>query len=152
MELCAGTLGEVIDKEKVFTLSPDPEVMYQIANGLHYIHSQNIIHRDIKPDNIFISSEKNGQIKVGDFDRSKEMSLENKHSVSVITGTRSWMAPEMGKCFDQKIECTVDSDTFSAGCVFFVFTTREVKLGGIHPFDGKQDNINDNKQVGKDGK
>lgn len=54
-------------------------VFYQIVKGLVEIHAQGILHRDIKPDNIFLM--KNGKIKVGDFSLSRHklgIKAENK--------------------------------------------------------------------------
>jgi len=44
-------------------------VFYQIVNGLRQIHSLGILHRDVKPDNIFLM--RNGLIKIGDFSLSR---------------------------------------------------------------------------------
>ncbi|EFX85296.1 hypothetical protein DAPPUDRAFT_5547, partial [Daphnia pulex] len=66
LELCSGSLFQVI--QKTFdgpALPSDREVMYQIAAGLNYVHSQNLVHLDIKPENILIST--NGQMKLADF-------------------------------------------------------------------------------------
>ena len=93
MELCAGTLGEVIDKTYKGPAYPsDPIVLYQIADGLDYIHSQKLIHRDIKPDNILISM--NGQLKLSDFGLSKQISTRDTCSMSGMKGTLLWMAPD----------------------------------------------------------
>lgn len=64
MELAdGGTLSRLIKvplpEEKIL------EILYQIADGLNYLHEQNILHRDLKPDNILLM--KTGQIKIADF-------------------------------------------------------------------------------------
>ncbi|KAI9551110.1 hypothetical protein GHT06_004038 [Daphnia sinensis] len=56
LELCAGTLTDFCGgKYNGLMLPPDELVLYQIANGLNYIHSRDLVHRDVKPDNILIS-------------------------------------------------------------------------------------------------
>jgi serine/threonine protein kinase len=134
LELCAGTLSEVIDKTyKGPTYPSDPIVLYQIADGLDYIHSQKLIHRDIKPENILISM--NGQqLKLSDFGLSKRISIRDTCSMSGTKGTLLWMAPELQ---GNNKKATPKCDVFPCGCVFFVFLTRE--NGGIHPFGDMKD-------------
>jgi serine/threonine protein kinase len=152
LELCAGTLGEVIDKTYKGPAYPsDPIVLYQIADGLDYIHSQKLIHRDIKPDNILISM--NGQqLKLSDFGLSKRISIRDTCSLSGFKGTLLWMASELQGKNDK---ATPKCDVFPCGCVFFVFLTRE--NGGIHPFGDIKDhlevqlNIRSGKPINIDG-
>ncbi len=106
---------------------PDAIVLYQIADGLDYIHSEKLVHRDIKPDNILVSQ--TGHMKLSDFGLSKQISIRDTFSMSGIKGTHLWMAPEF---YDNIEKATPKCDVFSCGCVFFVFLTRE--NGGIHPF------------------
>ncbi|XP_046460945.1 CBL-interacting serine/threonine-protein kinase 20-like [Daphnia pulex] len=128
LELCAGTLSEVIENTyKGPTQPPDAIVLYQIADGLDYIHSEKLVHRDIKPDNILVSQ--TGHMKLSDFGLSKQISIRDTFSMSGIKGTHLWMAPEF---YDNNEKATPKCDVFSCGCVFFVFLTRE--NGGIHPF------------------
>ncbi|XP_046460943.1 CBL-interacting protein kinase 26-like isoform X3 [Daphnia pulex] len=133
LELCAGTLGDVIDKTfNGPALPPDQEVLYEITNGLDYIHSKKLVHRDIKPENILISTA--GKMKLSDFGLSKQISTRDTCSMSGTRGTRLWMAPEF---YDNNEKATPKCDVFPCGCVFFVFLTRE--NGGIHPFGDTKD-------------
>lgn len=65
-------------------------IFSQIITGLKYIHSLNIIHRDIKPDNIFICNE---TIKIGDFGLSTE--VNDGENLSYVCGTPNYIAPEI---------------------------------------------------------
>lgn len=56
-------------------------MFYQIIKGLNEIHSQGILHRDVKPDNIFLM--KSGLIKIGDFSLSRHK-LKKKENQSMI--------------------------------------------------------------------
>jgi serine/threonine protein kinase len=134
LELCAGTLTQCLAKEfKGPELLPDVIVLYQIANGLHYIHSRNLVHRDVKPDNILISMTTPVQMKLSDFGYVKKISPRGTFTQSGLKGTLKWMAPEILKLMDDTItelpHGTIQSDTFAAGCVFFYVVTR-----GKHPF------------------
>lgn len=108
------------------SLPPDVKVLYEITDGLDYLHSQQIIHHDIKPDKILISME--GRIKISGFFHSKHMGSRKTYSVSGLNGTVFWMAPELLSTAEN-YRGTTKSDIFSAGCVFFFFLTR-----GVHPF------------------
>ncbi|XP_045030834.1 uncharacterized protein LOC116920420 [Daphnia magna] len=143
LELCGGTLADYCQNNYSGPeLPPDELVLYQIANGLHYIHSRNLVHRDIKPENILISMTTPVQMKVSDlsFVKKTREDFSQIFSQSEIRGTLQWLAPERlkvltdneNKSTDLPAELpdgTIKSDTFSSGCVFFYFLTR-----GKHPF------------------
>ena len=131
--MCVGTLAQVIDGSyKGPNLPSDVSVLHDITNGLHYIHTEKLVHRNIKPENIMIS--KNGRMKLSDLSYADS----NNH------GSCCWMAQEslemllIARAFGAdnsknfKLKVTPSCDIFSAGCVFFVFLTRAI--GGIHPF------------------
>lgn len=75
-------------------------IFIQALSGLRYIHLQNIVHHDIKPSNIFIGCEKNGDlyVQLGDFGLA--CPLEAKHSPDSMIGTITYAAPEQlrGHC------------------------------------------------------
>ncbi len=134
LELCAGTLTDYCEKKYDGPeLPPNVKVLNQIANGLHYIHSQNLVHRDVKPDNILISKTTPVQMKLSDFGFVKKTSSRGTYTQSGLKGTEKWMAPEILELVDDTItelpHGTIQSDTFAAGCVFFYVVTR-----GKHPF------------------
>jgi serine/threonine protein kinase len=143
LELCAGTLKDYCEKKyNGPELPPDGLVLYQIANGLHYIHSRDLVHRDVKPDNILISMTTPVQMKLSDFGYVKKISHRGTFTQSGLKGTEKWMAPEILELVIKMEESsradstseelphgTIQSDTFAAGCVFFFFLTR-----GKHPF------------------
>lgn len=91
----------------------------QIINGISYLHSQNIIHRDLKLDNIFINSE-TSDILIGDFGLSTKL-LNSKSKANSCIGTPEYMAPELysGE-YDKSI------DIYSLGmCLIFLFTNEQ---------------------------
>jgi len=83
----------------------------QIAEGLGYAHSQNVVHRDLKPDNIFIGQKNTA--KIGDFGCSKSLEAPNEVICSVV-GSPAYMDDRIMQC--EKYDLTVD--IYSLGLVF----------------------------------
>jgi serine/threonine-protein kinase/endoribonuclease IRE1 len=120
----------------------DKEVLLQMATGLQYIHSQNLIHRDVKPGNILISGDRPSVLKWSDFGLSKYIinkkdEENNTEDWSFPQGTEGWMAPEMiriGEKFNDEDNSNVgqECDIFSLGCVFYFFL-----FSASHPFGNK---------------
>ncbi|XP_044766134.1 eukaryotic translation initiation factor 2-alpha kinase [Coccinella septempunctata] len=104
------------------------DIFGQILSAVEYVHLQGLIHRDLKPGNIFFSLE--GQIKVGDFGLVKDIeSCRDLESTSLLSpgsyghtkevGTRLYMSPEQiyNKKYDYKV------DIYSLGLIFFELLT-----------------------------
>ena len=97
-------------------------IIKQICKGLYDIHKNNLIHRDLTPDNIFI--DENTNIKIGDFGISKILSISNKYFKTVI-GKFHYLAPEIerGLKYNNKV------DIYSLGCIIYeLFTLNEYYL------------------------
>jgi len=68
------------------------KVLYQLTVALNYIHSRKILHRDLKPGNLFIDGQKN--IKLGDFGLSRALGEESMMAKTNV-GTPYYMSPEL---------------------------------------------------------
>lgn len=103
------------------------EVMLQLTAGIEYIHEHGIIHRDIKPDNLFYLPD--GSVKIADFGISTQ--LGEKPTGDAVTGTVYYCAPEilMGK------PAGPASDIYSMGIVFFEILTGTIPFDGPTPED-----------------
>lgn len=84
----------------------------QIKNGLQYLYKQNIIHRDIKPQNILVSNDK--ILKIIDFGLSKSITI-NEEIMDTICGSPLYMAPEIIKTKNY----TIKSDIWSFGVIIY---------------------------------
>ncbi len=123
LEYCdGGDLSKFIKehklKKKHLEESKIIEIFKQILNGLEYLHSKKIIHRDMKTLNIFLH--KDGKVKIGDLGIAK-MLLYSSCAHTVI-GTPLFLAPEIcqEKPYNEK------SDVWSLGCVLYQLITFTV--------------------------
>jgi serine/threonine protein kinase len=91
-----GTLKEVLKKEKgKITWAAKWNIAYDLAAALKFLHSKDVIHRDIKTDNVLLYKEGNEiHAKMADFGLSKAQKTKGK-SATMGIGTFKYMAPEM---------------------------------------------------------
>jgi len=101
----AGCLTPIVEERKgKISENVCAYVLYQTLVGLLSLHRRNIVHRDIKSDNILIN--RNGDIKLADFGYAAQLTLERDNRTTKV-GTVCWMAPELilGKqSYDAKVD------------------------------------------------
>lgn len=123
MEFCeCGDLASAIkDRKKIEGTFTEEEILnwfIQICIALEYIHGRKILHRDIKSQNIFLTS--NGTVKLGDFGISKLLESTNEAAMTVV-GTPYYMSPEV--CENKPY--TFKSDVWALGCVLYELCTLQ---------------------------
>ncbi|HAM16432.1 MAG TPA: hypothetical protein DCP91_11390 [Eggerthellaceae bacterium] len=124
MELVDGaTLSDMLERG---ALAPEDalNVMDQLLDAVGYAHGKGVVHRDIKPDNVFVSSE--GRVKLADFGIAHvdDGAATRATMFGTVLGTPGYMSPEQatGRTVDER------SDLFSCGTVAYEMLT------GFNPF------------------
>lgn len=119
------TLRDRLSFQMALTLFDACEVMLQLTSGIEYIHKHGLIHRDIKPDNLFYMSD--GTVKISDFGISSPNGKEAKGDA--IEGTIYYCSPEVltGS------PASPSNDIYSMGVVFYEMIVGKVPFDGIDP-------------------
>lgn len=129
MELLHGeTLGEMLAKRGKLPVDEALDLFLPVVSALGHAHRASVIHRDLKPDNIFLAADPDGQVipKILDFGVSKLERADSLTSDGVVVGTPTFMSPEQAKG-SRRIDAR--SDVFSAGILFYMM------LSGKNPFE-----------------
>jgi eukaryotic-like serine/threonine-protein kinase len=129
MELLHGeTLGDTIAKKGKISLEETLDIFLPVVSALAHAHRASVVHRDMKPDNIFLARDPDGHVipKVLDFGVSKISNADAITIDGILVGTPSFMSPEQARGVQ-----TIDarSDVFSAGTLFYMMLT------GANPFE-----------------
>lgn len=131
MELLEGdNLRQLIRKLGPFQPSTAVDLIKQVCSVLEEAHDHHIIHRDIKPDNIMVSTPNGGlRVKVLDFGIAKlrDVATTNLTQAGSVVGTPHYMSPE--QCLGQELDTR--SDIYSLGIVLYEM------LAGVVPFNSR---------------
>lgn len=121
------TLSELIEKKRYIPNDIAVLIFTEICKALKYAHDQDVIHRDIKPDNVLIS--KDGEVKLTDFGiaTSKDDDEDGLTSAGMTLGTPAYMSPEQiadSRNVDKR------ADIYSMGVLLYKMVTGKTPFPG----------------------
>lgn len=123
LEYCSGGDLKEFSKERSFKESYVKYYAIQLKDGLEYLRSKNILHRDLKPQNILLTNNFK-VLKLADFGFARE--TRNDSMIETVLGSPLYMAPELIK----RQTYTVKADLWSVGLIIYEL------IYGSHPFKG----------------
>ena len=128
-ELMECDMHQIIKSKQPLTDAHYQSFIYQILCGLKYIHSADVLHRDLKPGNLLVNAD--CQLKICDFGLARgysENPVENNQFLTEYVATRWYRAPEIMLSYQGYTKAI---DVWSTGCILAEF------LGGQPIFKGK---------------
>ncbi|HSO35767.1 MAG TPA: serine/threonine-protein kinase [Labilithrix sp.] len=123
------TLASYIARNGALPLAETHEIIKQVARALARVHALGIVHRDVKPDNIFITTQPDGHALVKLLDFGVAESVKPSNARRQVVGTPEYMAPEIlfgSAAIDARV------DVYALGVVAFECLT------GAAPFKGER--------------
>lgn len=128
MEYISGkTLKELINYSGKLSYNTAIKIALQIAKALDCAHKNNIIHRDIKPQNILVTE--SGEVKVTDFGIAKSTDSQTITNTTSIIGSAHYLSPEQAK----GTYIDFRSDIYSFGIVLYEMVTGRLPFEGDSP-------------------
>ncbi|HZD69598.1 MAG TPA: Stk1 family PASTA domain-containing Ser/Thr kinase [Actinomycetes bacterium] len=128
MEYVAGrTLKDVIRTEGALYWARAAEIGGDVANALSAAHARGVVHRDIKPGNVMLTTD--GKVKVMDFGIARASAVPSITQTAAVVGTAQYIAPEQA----QGLEVDARSDLYALGCCLYEMLTGQVPFTGPTP-------------------
>lgn len=129
--LKAKTLGEIVAVNGPLEYKMSFKILQQMAQALEYAHKKGLVHRDIKPDNILLCSNKKAKLCDLGLAKWRKRNLELTSAGTVI-GTPYYLSPEQAQ---GEIDVDIRSDIYSLGATFYFLLTGEP------PYDGDRESV-----------
>jgi serine/threonine protein kinase len=128
------TLGERLNRQGKLDVAPAVHILLEVLSGLEAAHELRLVHRDLKPDNIFLARPPGGReiAKILDFGIAKALASVGKRNMGTrlgtTVGTPLYMAPEQALA---EPDIDARADLYALGVILYQV------LAGRPPFDGK---------------
>jgi eukaryotic-like serine/threonine-protein kinase len=100
------------------------EIAAEVARGLAFAHSQGLVHRDVKPQNVLLNGD--GRPKVTDFGIARSLDVDGMTQTGTVLGTSNYIAPEQAS--GQPVD--TQSDVYALGVVLYEMLAGEVPFPG----------------------
>jgi serine/threonine protein kinase len=140
MEYVEGqNLEEIIDKQGILSPTTAAKYAIQMCKALEVAHKNNLIHRDIKPQNIIVTSD--GIVKITDFGIAKSLVEDNTKTINIL-GTSYYISPEQAQ---GKI-LSYSTDIYSLGIVMYEMLTADLPFRGENAIEISLKHINERPQ------
>ena len=128
MEYIEGrTLRDVVRNEGPLMPERAAEIVQAVARALSSAHQAGLVHRDIKPGNVMLTSD--GEVKVMDFGIARTSTGDTLTQTAAVLGTASYLSPEQA----QGLTVDARSDIYSLGCVLYEMLTGRAPFSGDSP-------------------
>ena len=122
------TVRQVINEQKIIPEDQAVDIVFQASLGLQRAHRMNILHRDIKPDNLILN--KQGEVKLADFGLALDLGeLKKGVNPAKIEGSPHYMSPEQA----MRGEVSFSSDIYSLGATLYHMVTSSPPFTGNSP-------------------
>lgn len=119
-----GTLSDTLRSKGKLAPQRASRYLRQMAAALDYAHRRNLVHRDIKPQNMLVRAD-DDHLLLSDFGIAKILSATSAQSRTGVVGTIAYMAPEQFRG-----EVSRATDIYALGCVLFQMLTGKLPFGG----------------------
>lgn len=139
MELVkCGTVKQVINQRESIPWRETAECAIQICEALQHAHDNGVIHRDLKPGNLFLADD--GHVKLGDFGIARDLQSNRLTIDGQTVGTRHYMAPEQ---ITGDADISPQLDLYSLGCVMYEMLTGRVPFDSLDPMRLFEQHLNE---------
>ena len=126
MELVdGGTVKSVLTAGGPLPWNVVVDLAIQICSALQCAHNHGVVHRDLKPGNLFLS--KSGELKLGDFGIARDLTRADLTEQGFTVGTHAYMAPEQIRG-EQSV--SAKADLYALGCCLFEMLTNRKPFSG----------------------